>query len=736
MREHAPAFTAYGRHAALRALVDLAPPAARERDPWLAFWRGWCRMADQEDGWRTPLAQAFERFRADGDLEGAFTACAWLLRTSVIADEAQRWIAVVERLAAAHPSFADPVVEARVIWQFHQVRQFPAHHPLVAGWAARAEVLARTLDHAALRLRMAAFALSVHFAHGDVRRMGALMAATRALPGAGHPPPSDELAFQIFRAYYQLHMSDLEAAAATLGRVEQLAAGTGAARDLAAAWHLGARVALYGADVARARAYHERLLALGDWLPPHPCHTQTTGVYVALLERDLDAAAAAASAALAFAEVLPVFRPLWRANLAQVLLERGEVARARDELEAVIAEARTTRLPSTECVALLLHAAALLRLGEVERAAASLRDGLGRARELGCVPLLPFVLRPTLARLAAHALESGIEREVATDLVARWRLAPPSAEEERWPWRIRVRALGPFELAIEGDTLNGAAKTQRKPVELLKCLVAFGGRDVGAAAVMQALWPEAEGDAAKRSFDVTLHRLRRLLGRDDAILLEAGSSRSTRSSCGWTRRVRAARRARRGGLRGGVRPPGHAARRARRPDAAALSRAAALLRRRGLDAAGARAPAQPLPRLVERAGEFLERSERADAALAWYQRAVDLDPPAERIYQRIMRFLHARGRRAEALEVYRRCREMLAATLGAQPSSETEALHQQVRSGSPARSVARQRPAPAAALDAQRPISRLGATSGLTVGEAIVAILARKKSFIRHKTLF
>ena len=62
VREHAVGFTAYGRHAALRDLIDLAPPAVRDRDPWLTFWRGWCRMADQEDGWRTPLERAFERF--------------------------------------------------------------------------------------------------------------------------------------------------------------------------------------------------------------------------------------------------------------------------------------------------------------------------------------------------------------------------------------------------------------------------------------------------------------------------------------------------------------------------------------------------------------------------------------------------------------------------------------------------------------------------------------------------
>jgi LuxR family transcriptional regulator, maltose regulon positive regulatory protein len=106
--------------------------------------------------------------------------------------------------------------------------------------------------------------------------------------------------------------------------------------------------------------------------------------------------------------------------------------------------------------------------------------------------------------------------------VACYRLQPPSAEEERWPWSVRVRVLGPFEVTVDDEPLNGALKTQRKPLELLKYTIAMGGRDVAGAAAMQALWPDAEGDAAKRSFDVTLHRLRRALRRDDAVVLEGG----------------------------------------------------------------------------------------------------------------------------------------------------------------------------------------------------------------------
>ena len=199
---------------------------------------------------------------------------------------------------------------------------------------------------------------------------------------------------------------------------------------------------------------------------------------------------------------------------------------------------------------------------------------------------------------------------------------------------------------------------------------------------MQALWPEADGDAAKRSFDVTLHRLRRLLGRDDAVVLEAGKL-ALNQAVVWADALAFERLAARAeeSLRVGARTPGM-------PLAELVDRALRLYRGALLasDDDGWAQPARERLRhrylaLVERAGEFLEHAERADAALACYQRAVDLDPPAERIYQRIIRFLHARGRRAEALEVYRRCRAILAATVDAQPSSETEALHRQLRGG-------------------------------------------------------
>ena len=51
-------------------------------------------------------------------------------------------------------------------------------------------------------------------------------------------------------------------------------------------------------------------------------------------------------------------------------------------------------------------------------------------------------------------------------------------------------------------------------MELLKALIAFGGRDVPESKLADALWPEAEGDAAAQALTTNLFRLRKLIGNN------------------------------------------------------------------------------------------------------------------------------------------------------------------------------------------------------------------------------
>ena len=87
--------------------------------------------------------------------------------------------------------------------------------------------------------------------------------------------------------------------------------------------------------------------------------------------------------------------------------------------------------------------------------------------------------------------------------------------------RFSVHVLGRFRL-LAGDTAITIPPRLRKPQELLQALVAFGGAEVSAGALIDALWPDSEGDAAYHALESALYRLRRLLGARDVVRMEGG----------------------------------------------------------------------------------------------------------------------------------------------------------------------------------------------------------------------
>jgi DNA-binding SARP family transcriptional activator len=71
----------------------------------------------------------------------------------------------------------------------------------------------------------------------------------------------------------------------------------------------------------------------------------------------------------------------------------------------------------------------------------------------------------------------------------------------------------------------------------------------------------------------------------------------------------------------------------------------------------------------------MEQLGKWEDAVAYYQRSLEADPLAEGIYRHLMVCYQKLGRRAEALEVYNRCRNTLRASLDVEPSAETRALY-------------------------------------------------------------
>jgi DNA-binding SARP family transcriptional activator len=131
-----------------------------------------------------------------------------------------------------------------------------------------------------------------------------------------------------------------------------------------------------------------------------------------------------------------------------------------------------------------------------------------------------------LGETAAAALAHGIDPDFVRGWIARRGLPPPSAGDlaPDWPHPVHIRLLGGFELVLDGVPLQFDGKVQKRPLELLQALAAHGPAPVPVTRLADDVWPEQDGDAARKSFDVALHRLRKLLGDHAGVLrLEAGA---------------------------------------------------------------------------------------------------------------------------------------------------------------------------------------------------------------------
>ncbi len=200
---------------------------------------------------------------------------------------------------------------------------------------------------------------------------------------------------------------------------------------------------------------------------------------------------------------------------AQALSEAGLHDAAANDLRLLfeMADCMGTALQRHHC--LLLEALLAENRGEREASLLAVRDALALAAD---APLCHFLVwRPAaLARLLALALANEIEPEAAARIVRERKLAAPQPLRplDRWPRRYRVQMLGPFSLTRDGV---GIAGTQSTRLALLQSLIWHGGRNVSIDAVADDLWPDKDGDRAENTLQVTLLRLRELIGDKAAI---------------------------------------------------------------------------------------------------------------------------------------------------------------------------------------------------------------------------
>lgn len=272
--------------------------------------------------------------------------------------------------------------------------------------------------------------------------------------------------------------------------------------------------------------------------------------------------------------------------------------------------------------------------------------------------------------LAAAAIERGIRVPTALAFIREFGLEAPGPHLENWPWPIKIRCLGPFEILAAERPLDYGSKTPKKLLALLKAIIALGSRDVPEQKLADALWPEEDGDTAHQSLTTALHRLRKLLG-DKTLLRQREGRISLDTSRVWVDAL----------AFDAVCVPETG------PEHLGTMRTIELYRGEFLahdDAPWAFSMREKLRarylELVSSAARRLEREGRLEEALDLYRRGIQADELAETFHQGLMRCHHQVGRTPEALDAYRRMRELLNRVHGVQPSPATEELYRKLSS--------------------------------------------------------
>lgn len=687
---HALDWARHGRSQALSDWIEALPAGMREQDAWLEYWHGRAWIFVQPQRGRDSLARAFAMFKTVGDLRGQALALntivtgyyyEWATFTPI-----DRWLPEFERLLGSENAAAldrESEVRARSAYLIALLFRAPSHADLEP-CARRLDTLIDDEGDVNVRLMAASTLFNYLNWHEKGERADQLVARIDPILERSGVTPLMQLWWRTHLSFWHFLNGRYDRSAAVISEARGIAQRYGLEAYLFEIDHAEASALISKGSLAEAKSLMdaiERRLSPArrmDWAYLH--HLRAN-----LEQRlgQLTAAVKSAERAVALAREtgLPTMQmPHFLARLGHSRLAAGDREGGMKALDEAIACASEVDRRSLLQQRELIATADEIETGREDQAVQRLRAVLSEYRARGHLVFLRN--RPDLAaRLADFALSHDVETDFVRLLIQRNALSPPRDASPAWPFRLRIHALGGFSIVRDGEPMRFAGKAQQRPLDVLKLLVALGGREVDASHITAALWPDADGAAAKASFDTALFRLRKLLDVDNALPLSAGKLSLAPDRCCTDVGILE-----------------HALDDAQRiaDDASSSPAALSSAARRLQDAyPGPLLGSEDEPwiakprdairsrvvRALTRLGERLEASGELQPAIEIYRRGLEADNLAEPLYRGLMRSLAACGEQAEALNAFRRCRELLSVVLGLAPSAETARLHQDIVAG-------------------------------------------------------
>jgi DNA-binding SARP family transcriptional activator len=690
----APSLLLQGRNTTLLGWMKSIPQETVTKIPWLMFWSGMaCLMLDPFSA-RKILIKTYYLFLEQQDSAGLYSAWSGIVDSYILGMDnysgLDDWFDEYDRIKDRFSMPPVPEIETRLSTSMMSglVMRRPWHAE-IESWIERAVALSRQSGDISLRVHCLFFAGYFDICYRAASHKTQINAELDALyqdPGATAMAKIRILLFKLFFFQYELYSSPStgdELIENAMSIAEQ--SGVVILNHMLLGNYALAKIAAFQLDrVADVidkmaggltqmgpwdQAFYNFLIGAFAWTAGDVPRGVSTLHYANKLNEPLGECSSKF-----FGEHLE----------ARALIDHGDLAEARIILDRVWEFVRKINQPELIQEINLTEAFFAMRQQDDEKAEYFLREFFEyenfKQIHFGRI----FFWRINILKeIIVRALEFRIAESSIAGLIHQYGeiLGEPPVYLDNWPWPLKIYTLGRFNILKDSEPLRFSGKAQNKPLDLLKAIIAFGGRDVSEEKLTEALWPDADGDLAHRNFDTNVHRLRKIIGTE-AIKVSERKVTLDPKYC-WVDTWAFERQ---------------------------LSEINTKLAEHSDDVSTIKASVERVRKLyqnhflsseaenswslsqkerlrqrwlltLKKLVKYYGRNHLCSESINLYEHALILDDLAEDMYRGLMGCYAAQGKRAEALSVYQRCEDALKNIMQIEPADSTRKLFDAIQKG-------------------------------------------------------
>lgn len=681
--KHAPLTLQQGRFRPLEEWLNSLPKDVLEKDPWLFYWMGACRLPFHPSLSQPYFEKAFEGFHSQGETAGIFLSI-WAIVHSIVYGMADfrpldRWISVLEALRLRFKEFPSEEIE---LWfasaMLSALVYRKPQHPEIETWADLALSLAAGSSNSNLKMQTLSTLAFYRVNQGELGKAILAIDFLKELSQSRDSTPLVKIRLGSIQAAHSKYVGDHQKCQKFVFDTLELSRKTGIHVFTPGLLYHGVLSALCVSDITTAARFLEEMASsLSSYRPWDLTIYHSAKAQEALFRGDLNQALIHIEMATKLRKeagftLITGWCHIQNAHVRHAL---GRHQEAAEHLAQAISFSRAIRSRGNEYAALLAEALFSFDQRKEEVGLFHLKNAMVLGKEEGYFGTWG-ALPSNMAKLCTKALEAGVEVEYVQELIRRLHLIPekPPLHLESWPWSLKVYTLGRFAVLIDGKPARSPRKIQQKPLAVLKALIALGGREVSEDEIMDHLWPEADGDLAQQSFASALHRLRQLLKCEKAVQRQGGKLTLDDRFCWVDAWAFEATLEQAEGLW----------KKERAETAVQLLEKAFRMYKGPFLAQETEHPwtlsmrerlRGKFLRNVEKLGKYWQQSNQWEKALDCYLKGLEVDDLAEEFYREVMICYHQLGRKNDALAAYKRYRRILSSVPGLEPSSRVEALY-------------------------------------------------------------